>query len=204
LTIPVQVLPIDIDDLYHVARCWQGLWVGGRDEGDARKDGRKRGARGAGAGTPQPGRIAGRSCARGIVAAVCTSVQSPESLMIKEFREFIARGNVLDLAVAVIIGAAFGKIVTSLVEGVIMPPLGLALGKIDFSSLFVVLDQSKGVSVSLADAEAKGIPGMAYGAFVNDIVNFVIVAFVIFMIVKQANRLKKPVPAAEAPATRPC
>src|SRR5262245_31198916 len=124
--------------------------------------------------------------------------------MLKEFREFIARGNVLDLAVAVIIGAAFGKIVTSLVEGVLMPPLGLVLGKIDFSSLFVVLEQSKGVPASLADAKAKGIPVIAYGAFVNDIVNFVIVAFVIFMIVKQANRLKQPVPAAEAPATRPC
>jgi large conductance mechanosensitive channel len=123
--------------------------------------------------------------------------------MLKEFREFIARGNVLDLAVAVIIGAAFGKIVTSLVEGVLMPPLGLVLGKIDFSSLFVVLDQSKGVPASLADAKAKGIPVIAYGAFVNDIVNFVIVAFVIFMIVKQANRLKKPAPAA-APTTRPC
>ena len=124
--------------------------------------------------------------------------------MWKEFRDFIARGNVLDLAVAVIIGAAFGKIVTSLVEGVLMPPLGLALGKIDFSSLFVVLDQSKGVPASLADAKAKGIPVIAYGAFVNDTVNFLIVAFVIFLIVKQANRLKKPVSAAEAPATRPC
>ena len=112
--------------------------------------------------------------------------------MLKEFREFIARGNVLDLAVAVIIGAAFGKIVTSLVEGVLMPPLGLALGKIDFSSLFVVLDQSKGMPASLADAKAKGIPVIAYGAFINDIVNFVIVAFVIFLIVKQANRLRKP------------
>jgi len=111
--------------------------------------------------------------------------------MLKEFREFIARGNVLDLAVAVIIGAAFGKIVTSLVEGLLMPPIGLALGKIDFSSLFVVLDQSKGVPVSLADAKAKGIPVIAYGAFVNDIVTFVIVAFVVFLIVKQANRRRR-------------
>src|SRR4029450_4357868 len=199
LTIPVQVLPIDIDDLYHVARCWQGLWVGGRDEGDARKDGRKRGARGAGAGTPQPGRIAGRSCARGIVAAVCTSVQSPESLMIKEVREFIARGNVLDLAVAVIIGAAFGKIVTSLVEGVIMPPIGMVLGKVDFSSLFLVLDHSKGTPESLTAAKAAGLPVVAYGAFLNDVVNFLLVAFVIFLIVKQANRLKKPVAVTSRP-----
>lgn len=122
--------------------------------------------------------------------------------MLKEFRDFVARGNVLDLAVAVIIGAAFGKIVTSLVEGVLMPPIGLMLGKIDFSSLFVVLDQAKGVPASLADAKAKGIPVIAYGAFLNDIVNFLIVAFVIFMVVRQANRLKRPAP--EAPATRLC
>ena len=79
--------------------------------------------------------------------------------MLKEFREFISRGNVLDLAVGVIIGAAFGKIVTTLVEGVIMPPIGMVLGQIDFSSLFFVLDSTKGLPVSLADAKAKGIPG---------------------------------------------
>jgi large conductance mechanosensitive channel len=121
--------------------------------------------------------------------------------MLKEFKEFIARGNVLDLAVAVIIGGAFGKIVTSLVEGMLMPPIGLALGRIDFSSLFVVLDQTKGVPVSLADAKAKGIPVVAYGAFLNDVVNFLVVAFVIFLIVKQANRFKTP---AAAPENRPC
>jgi large conductance mechanosensitive channel len=114
--------------------------------------------------------------------------------MVKEFRDFIARGNVLDLAVAVIVGAAFGKIVTALVEGVIMPPIGLVLGKIDFSSLFVVLDKSKGIPASLADAKAKGIPVIAYGAFLNDVVNFLIVAFVIFLVVKQANRMKKAPP----------
>ena len=124
--------------------------------------------------------------------------------MFKEFRDFVARGNVLDLAVAVIIGAAFGKIVTSMVEGVLMPPIGLVLGKIDFSSLFVVLDQAKGVPASLAEAKAKGIPVIAYGAFLNDVVNFLIVAFVIFMVVRQANKLKKPALAAEAPATRSC
>jgi large conductance mechanosensitive channel len=123
--------------------------------------------------------------------------------MLKEFREFIAKGNVLDLAVAVIIGGAFGKIVTSLVEGVLMPPLGLLLGKIDFSSLFIVLDQTKGIPASLPDAKAKGIPVLAYGAFLNDIVNFLIIAFVVFLLVKQATRLKKPAPAA-APTTRPC
>ena len=84
--------------------------------------------------------------------------------MIKEFREFIARGNVIDLAVGVIIGAAFGKIVTSLVEGIVMPPIGLVLGKVDFSSLFYVLDAAGGIPASLADAKAKGIPVIAYGS----------------------------------------
>jgi len=111
--------------------------------------------------------------------------------MLKEFKDFLARGNVIDLAVAVIIGVAFGKLVTSLVEGIIMPPIGLLLGKVDFASLFLVLDHSKGAPVSLADAKAKGIPVIAYGAFINDIVNFVIVAFVIFLIVKIVNRTRK-------------
>src|ERR687896_2597332 len=101
--------------------------------------------------------------------------------MLKEFRDFIARGNVIDLAVAVIIGAAFGRIVTTLVEGMIMPPVGLALGGVDFSSLFYVLDTSKGVPVSLADAKAKAIPVIAYGQFINDVINFLIIAFVIFL-----------------------
>lgn len=111
--------------------------------------------------------------------------------MLKEFKEFLARGNVIDLAVAVIIGAAFGKIITSLVDGIIMPPIGLLLGKVDFASLFRVLDHSKGDPLSLADAKAKGIPVIAYGAFINDIVNFVIIAFVIFLMVKMVNRMKK-------------
>lgn len=123
--------------------------------------------------------------------------------MVKEFREFIARGNVLDLAVAVIIGAAFGKIITTLVDGVIMPPIGLLLGNVDFSSLFIVLDSAKGIPASLAEAKAKGIPVIAYGAFLNDVVNFLIVAFAIFLIVKQANRLKKPAPVA-TPTTKEC
>jgi large conductance mechanosensitive channel len=111
--------------------------------------------------------------------------------MLKEFREFIARGNVIDLAVGVIIALAFGKIVTSLVEGIIMPPIGLLLGKIDFASLFYVLDSAKGVPVSLADAKTKGIPVIAYGAFINDIVNFVIVALVIFLLVKFVNKVRR-------------
>jgi large conductance mechanosensitive channel len=111
--------------------------------------------------------------------------------MLKEFKEFIARGNVIDLAVAVIIGVAFGKIITSLVEGIIMPPIGLLLGKIDFASLFVVLDSSKGVPVSLADAKTKGVPVVAYGQFINDIINFVIIAFVIFLVVKFVNKVRR-------------
>ncbi len=112
--------------------------------------------------------------------------------MWKEFKEFIARGNVIDLAVAVIIGAAFGKIVTSLVEGVIMPPIGLALGKVDFSSLFIDLSGQR--PISIADAKAKGLPVIAYGVLINDIVNFLIVALVIFMMIKAINRLKAAPP----------
>ena len=123
--------------------------------------------------------------------------------MLKEFREFISRGNVIDLAVGVIIGAAFGKIVTTLVESVIMPPIGLVVGRIDFSSLFLVLDSSKGIPVSLADAKTKGIPVIAYGQFINDIVGFIIVALAVFILVKQVNRLKRPVPVAAA-TTKDC
>ncbi len=110
--------------------------------------------------------------------------------MLKEFKEFLARGNVIDLAVAVIIGVAFGKIVTSLVDGIIMPPIGLLLGKVEFSSLFLVLDTAKGVPASLAEAKTKGIPVLAYGAFINEIINFLIIAFVIFLLVKIVNRIR--------------
>jgi large conductance mechanosensitive channel len=127
--------------------------------------------------------------------------------MWKEFRDFIARGNVVDLAVGVIIGAAFGKIVTTLVEGIVMPPIGLLLGGIDFSSLFYVLDTSKGVPMSLADAKTKGIPVIALGQFANDVINFLIVAAAVFILIKQVNRIKsaidKPTPAA-APTTKDC
>lgn len=125
----------------------------------------------------------------------------------KEFRDFIARGNVVDLAVGVIIGAAFGRIVTTLVEGIIMPPIGMALGQIDFASLFTVLDSSKGIPASLADAKAKGIPVIAWGQFINEVIGFLIVAFAVFIMVKQVNRMKSslaaPAPAA-APATKDC
>ena len=114
--------------------------------------------------------------------------------MLKEFREFISRGSVLDLAVAVIIGAAFGKIITSLVEGVLMPPIGLLLGKVDFSNL--IIDLSGQHPATLADAKAKGLPVIAYGAFLNDVVMFLIVAFVVFLVVKAVNRRKREEPAA--------
>ena len=123
----------------------------------------------------------------------------------KEFREFIARGNVIDLAVGVIIGAAFGRIVTTLVEGILMPPIGLLLGRIDFTSLFYVLDSAKGLPASLADAKAKGIPVIAYGQFINEVIAFLIVAFTVFLLVKQVNRLKQSAPATPPPAaTKDC
>lgn len=109
--------------------------------------------------------------------------------MLKEFRDFIARGNVIDLAVAVIIGAAFGKIVTSLVEGIIMPPIGLLLGNVDFANLFI--DLSGQHPASLADAQVRGLPVIAYGVFINDVVGFLIIALVIYLIVKVINRSKR-------------
>lgn len=109
--------------------------------------------------------------------------------MLKEFRDFIARGNVIELAIAVVIGAAFGRVVTSLVEGIIMPPIGLLLGNVDFSNLF--LDLSGERPLSLAEAELKGLPVIKIGAFLNDVITFVIIALVIFLIVKAINRLKR-------------
>ena len=117
--------------------------------------------------------------------------------MLKEFREFIARGNVIDLAVAVVIGAAFGKIVGSFTDDLLMPPIGLLLGRVDFSNLFVALD--RGTYASLAAAKAAGAPVLAYGNFINTVVNFLIVAFAIFLLVKQVNRLKAPAAAAPPP-----
>jgi large conductance mechanosensitive channel len=121
----------------------------------------------------------------------------------QEFKKFIARGNVIDLAVGVIIGAAFGRIVTSLVEGIIMPPIGLLLGKVDFASLFVVLDHSKGMPASLADAKTKGIPVFAYGQFINDVINFFIIAFVIFMLIRLVHRIRG-IDEEPAPTKKTC
>ena len=114
--------------------------------------------------------------------------------MLKEFRDFIARGNVIDLAVAVIIGAAFGRLVTSLVEGILMPPIGMLLGGVDFSNLFIDLSGQR--PASLADAQLKGLPVIAYGTFINDVISFLIVAFVIFLIVKAINKAKREEPVA--------
>jgi large conductance mechanosensitive channel len=122
--------------------------------------------------------------------------------MLKEFKEFAMRGNVLDLAVGVIIGAAFGKIVASLVDDVIMPPIGRLLGHVDFSSKFVNLSDK--TYDTLAAAKAAGAPTLNYGSFINTIINFLIVAFVIFMVVRMVNRWTvKPAPAA-APTTKDC
>ncbi len=118
--------------------------------------------------------------------------------MLKEFRDFIARGNVIDLAIAVIIGAAFGKLITSLVEGVIMPPIGLVLGNVDFANLFIDLSGKR--PASLAEAKAGGLPVIAYGAFINDVITFLIIAVVVFLSVKAINRMKR----AEAVATKDC
>ena len=109
--------------------------------------------------------------------------------MLKEFKEFIMRGNVIDLAVAVVIGAAFGKIVTSFVEDILMPPIGLALGGVDFSNLFINLSGKDYPSV--AAAKAAGAPTFNYGIFFNTILNFLIIAFAIFLIIKQVNRVQK-------------
>jgi large conductance mechanosensitive channel len=122
--------------------------------------------------------------------------------MLKEFREFALRGNVLDLAVGVIIGAAFGKIVSSFVADILMPPLGLVLGGANFSNLFVSLNGTP--YASLADAQAAGAPTVNYGLFINNIIDFLIVAFVIFLIIRAVNRLSKPKAAPEAPSTKLC
>ncbi len=121
--------------------------------------------------------------------------------MASEFKDFAARGNVVDLAVGVIIGGAFGKIVGSFVNDVIMPPIGLILGKVDFSNLFINLS-GKDVA-SVADAKKAGLATLNYGLFLNTCIEFLIVAFAVFLLVKQINRLKKPAPAAPAAPPEP-
>jgi len=121
--------------------------------------------------------------------------------IVKEFREFIARGNVVDLAVGVIIGGAFGKIVTSLVNDVVMPPIGLALGKVDFANLFIVLSEGKKFDTVKAAKDA-GVPVIAYGQFANVVLEFIIIAFVVFIMVKAINSMHKKESAPET--TKDC
>jgi large conductance mechanosensitive channel len=121
--------------------------------------------------------------------------------MLKEFKDFAMKGNVLDMAIGVIIGGAFGKIVSSLVSDVLMPPIGLLMGKVDFPSLFLNLSGTP--QPSLAAAKAAGAPTLNYGVFLQSVFDFIIIAAAIFMLVKQVNRLKKPEPTA-APATKDC
>ncbi len=116
--------------------------------------------------------------------------------MLKEFKEFAMRGNVLDMAIGIIIGGAFGKIVTSAVNDVLMPPLGLLLGKVDFSNL--------AVDLAVAGADPAKAPKLKYGVFINTVIDFVLVAFAVFLLVKQVNRMKKPAPAPAFPTTRDC
>jgi large conductance mechanosensitive channel len=123
--------------------------------------------------------------------------------MLKEFKEFAMRGNVADMAIGIIIGAAFGKIITSVVSDILMPPIGLLLGKVDFSNLY--LNLSGGEFPNLAAAKAAGAATINYGLFINTIIDFVIVAFVIFMLIRQMNRMKRePAPAPAVPTTKEC
>lgn len=128
--------------------------------------------------------------------------------MIKEFKEFAVKGNVMDMAVGIVIGAAFGTIVKSFVADVIMPPIGLLLGNVDFSNLFMILKdgaEGMGAYATLADAQAAGAVTLNYGQFINTIISFLIVAFAIFIVIKNINRLKReePAPVAE-PTTKDC
>ena len=122
--------------------------------------------------------------------------------MLKEFKEFAMRGSVLDMAVGIIIGTAFGKIITSTVNDVLMPPLGLLVGNVDFSNLFINLsgEPYKG----LAEAKAAGAVTMNYGVFLNTVVDFILVAFVMFMLIRQVNRLKRLPESPPAPTTKGC
>ena len=128
--------------------------------------------------------------------------------MLKEFKEFAMRGNVIDMAVGIVIGAAFGTIVKSLVSDIIMPPIGLLLGKVDFANLFAVLKQGEAVAgpyASLADAQAAGAVTINYGVFINTLISFIVIAFAIFMVIRSMNKLKKKEEAPPAePTTKDC
>jgi large conductance mechanosensitive channel len=123
--------------------------------------------------------------------------------MFKEFKEFAVRGNVIDMGVGVIVGAAFGKIITSLVNDVIMPPIGLLLGKIDFANLYLRLSGPSGPFSTLDEAKKGGAVTINYGAFINTIIDFILVSFVIFLLIKQINRIRRT-PQALIPVTKEC
>jgi large conductance mechanosensitive channel len=122
--------------------------------------------------------------------------------MFKEFKEFALKGNVIDLAIGIIIGAAFNKVIQSLVNDIIMPPVGMLMGKMDFSALFINLSGKP--FETLAEAKKAGAATLNYGLFINTMVDFLIMAFVVFIMVKQINRLKREVPSASPPETKEC
>jgi large conductance mechanosensitive channel len=122
--------------------------------------------------------------------------------MLKEFKEFAMRGNVMDMAIGIIIGAAFGKIVTSLVNDIIMPPIGLLMGNVDFSNLFVSLGMTQPYN-TIAEAEAAGAPIIKYGIFINTVLDFIIVAFAIFLVIRGLNKLRRKQEAAPSPPPGP-
>jgi len=121
--------------------------------------------------------------------------------MWKEFKEFVMRGNVMDMAIGIIVGAAFGKIITSFVNDVLMPPIGILLGKVDFANLFITLSNQS--FATLEEAKKAGAATIKYGLFLNTIIDFIIVAFIIFLVIRQINRMKRQ-PAPEATTTREC
>ena len=126
--------------------------------------------------------------------------------MFKEFNEFAIRGNVVDMAVGIIIGAAFGTVIKSLVADILMPPIGLLLGNVDFANLYVLLKPGNpaGPYLALAEAQKAGAVTLNYGAFINNIISFIIVAFAVFFLIRSLNRMKKPEEAPAAPATKEC
>jgi len=126
--------------------------------------------------------------------------------MFKEFKEFALRGNMVDMAVGIVIGAAFGTVIKSLVADILMPPIGLLLGNVDFANLYILLKPGNpaGPYLAMAEAQKAGAVTLNYGAFINNIIGFIIVAFAVFFLIRSLNRLKKEEPAPAAPATKDC
>lgn len=122
--------------------------------------------------------------------------------MLKEFKEFATKGNMLDMAVGIVLGVAFGRIISSLVGDILMPPLGWLIGRVDFSNLFLAMSETH--YASIAEAKKAGVPVIGYGLFINSIIDFIIVSFALFLIVRQINRLRKPAPAPPPAPTKEC